>query len=61
MRKFSLTLNLILAAFLAVGEQADVVKCDTNEGWACSVWDQDQNCLGCSKITYIRHEKIQVD
>ncbi|OJW53447.1 MAG: hypothetical protein BGO67_01745 [Alphaproteobacteria bacterium 41-28] len=60
MRKFSLTLTLIFAAFWTVGEKPDHVICNENDGWTCTVWGQDQNCLGCSKIsTVVIPEKTQ--
>jgi hypothetical protein len=61
MRILSLSFSLLLAAFLSVSEETKVVKCNASEGWTCSVWDQDSQCQGCSKISYKTQEKIQID
>ncbi len=59
MRIFLSSLTLIFAVFLTAGKETDVVNCNTSEGWTCSIWDQDSQCRGCSKISYIYHEPIQ--
>ncbi|HUX78981.1 MAG TPA: hypothetical protein VMW10_04450 [Alphaproteobacteria bacterium] len=57
MKTFAMTLTLGFAAFLTVTEKPDLVTCNENDGWTCTVWDENQNCRGCTKITTVLLEK----